>query len=408
MANKEATARIKINKLLEAAGWRFFAEGKSPVNIQLEPGITITTPDLDAFGENFEKPSKGFIDFLLLNEKGFPFIVLEAKSEDKNPLVGKEQARKYATSQNCRFVILSNGNLHYFWDLERGNPYVITTFPTPSSVMGYQKSVPDPKRLVEEKIGDDYVVLTQRPGYATEAAWKNEAERSGFIDANSLRFLRPYQKKAMAALQSAVKDGNDRFLFEMATGTGKTLTAAAVIKLFMRTGNAQRVLFLVDRLELEDQAKKAFQKVLANDYKTVIYKENRDDWRHAEIVVTTVQSLLFNNKYQQLFSPTDFDLVISDEAHRSIGGNARAVFDYFIGYKLGLTATPRDYLKNFNKTKPNTKDPREFERRLLLDTYRTFGCEDGQPTYRYTLLDGVIDGFLINPTVVDEIGRAHV
>ena len=187
----------------------------------------------------------------------------------------------------------------------------------------------------------------------------------------------------------------------MATGTGKTLTAAAVIKLFLRTGNAQRVLFLVDRLELEDQALKAFKKVLSNDYKTVIYKESRDDWRRAEIVVTTVQSLLFDNKYRQLFSPTDFDLVISDEAHRSIGGNARAVFDYFIGYKLGLTATPRDYLKNFSKTKPTTRDPREFERRLLLDTYRTFGCENSLPTYRYSLLDGVTEGFLVNPTVVD-------
>ena len=401
MSVKEATARIKINKLLEGAGWRFFADGKLPANIQLEPKVTIKTQDLDALGENFEKVSKGFIDFLLLNEKGFPFIVLEAKAEDKSPLVGKEQARKYARSQNCRFVILSNGNLHYFWDLERGNPYVITSFPTPQSVTSYQKSIPDPTRLIKEVVADDYVVLTQRPSYATEAAWKNEAERSGFIETNGLRFLRPYQLKAMYALQSAVKDGKDRFLFEMATGTGKTLTSAAVIKLFLRTGNANRVLFLVDRLELEDQAKKAFAKALSSDYKTVIYKENRDDWRHAEIVVTTVQSLLFNNKYQQLFSPTDFDLVISDEAHRSIGGNARAVFDYFIGYKLGLTATPRDYLKKFEKAKPTTKDPREFERRLLLDTYRTFGCDDGQPTYRYSLLDGVKDGFLINPTVVD-------
>lgn len=401
MSVKEATARIKINKLLEEAGWRFFADGPLPATIQLEPSITIKTQDLDALGENFEKSSKGFIDFLLLNEKGFPFIVLEAKSEDKSPLVGKEQARKYARSQNCRFVILSNGNLHYFWDLERGNPYVITTFPTPTSVSGYQKTVPDPKRLVEELVDDDYIVLTQRPGYAAEVAWKNEAERPGFIEANSLRFLRPYQKKAIYALQCAVKEGKDRFLFEMATGTGKTLTSAAIIKLFLRTANARRVLFLVDRLELEDQAKKAFSKVLANDYQTVIYKESRDDWRRAEIVVTTVQSLLFNNKYQQLFSPTDFDLVISDEAHRSIGGNARAVFDYFIGYKLGLTATPRDYLKKFEKSKPTTKDPREFERRLLLDTYRTFGCDDGQPTFRYSLLDGVKDGFLINPTVVD-------
>src|SRR5438045_745284 len=132
-----------------------------------------------------------------------------------------------------------------------------------------------------------------------------------------------------------------------------------------------------------------------------MYKETRGDWRRAEIVVTTVQSLLFNNKYQDLFSPTDFDLVISDEAHRSIGGNARAVFDFFIGYKLGLTATPRDYLKKLTKSQALSRDPREMERRLLLDTYRTFGCENGQPTFRYSLLDGVKDGFLVNPTVVD-------
>lgn len=397
---KEAAARIKINKLLESAGWRFFAEGNSPANIQLEPSVTLKSQDIDALGDNFEKTKRGFIDFLLLNEKGFPFIVLEAKAEDKSPLVGKEQARKYALSQKCRFVILSNGNLHYFWDLERGNPSVITAFPRPDSVAGFQKTVPDPRRLAEEAVDDDYIVLTQRPNYAAEAAWKNEAERPRFIEVNGLRFLRPYQKKAISALQSAVAKGRDRFLFEMATGTGKTLTAAAIVKLFLRTGNAQRVLFLVDRLELEDQAKKAFTRVLANDFKTVIYKENRDDWRHAEIVVTTVQSLLFDNKYQQLFSPTDFDLVISDEAHRSIGGNARAVFDYFVGYKLGLTATPRDYLKK-SKNPKNTKDPREYERRLLLDTYRTFGCEGAKPTFRYSLLDGVKDGYLINPIVVD-------
>src|SRR4030067_3606724 len=170
MVKKEAVARIKINKLLEAAGWRFFADGKSPANIQLEPGVTIKTQDLDALGENFEKLSKGFIDYLRLNEKSFPFITLEAKSEDKNPLVGKEQARKYARSQNCRFIILSNGNLHYFWDLERGNPYLITTFPTPESVTSYHKVTPNPQRLIEEQIGDDYIILTKRSNYKSEAA----------------------------------------------------------------------------------------------------------------------------------------------------------------------------------------------------------------------------------------------
>ncbi|MGY4823366.1 DEAD/DEAH box helicase family protein [Stutzerimonas chloritidismutans] len=250
-------------------------------------------------------------------------------------------------------------------------------------------------------MGWDYIVQTQMPGYEKEAGWLSADERPTFIAKNKLRFLRDYQKKALHAIQDAVADDQTRFLFEMATGTGKTLTSAAVIKLFLRTGNARRVLFLVDRLELEDQAAKAFKDYLRNDYSTVIYKERKDDWRKAEIVVTTVQSLLFNNKYKRLFSPTDFDLVISDEAHRSIGGNARAVFEYFVGYKLGLTATPRDYLKSFDASKPSTRDPREHERRLLLDSYRTFGCESGQPTFRYSLLDGVKDGFLINPVVVD-------
>lgn len=401
MGVKEATARIKINKLLEAAGWRFFPTAEGSANIRLESTVAINPADLDSLGDDFEKADRGFVDFLLLDARGFPLIVLEAKAENKNPLTAKEQARKYARSQNCRFVILSNGNLHYFWDLERGNPYVITSFPTPDSVIGYQRVTPDPKLLIAEQVGEDYIARTQRPNYQADAGWKNEGERLAYIQANKLRFLRTYQLKAIQHLQAAVGDGKDRFLFEMATGTGKTLTAAAVIKLFLRSGNVRRVLFLVDRLELEDQAKKAFVALLSADFKTIVYKENRDDWRRAEIVVSTVQSLLFNNKYQRLFSPTDFDLVISDEAHRSIGGNARALFDYFIGWKLGLTATPRDYLRRFDGAKSGTRDPREAERRLLLDTYRTFGCENSQPTFRYSLLDGVREGYLINPTVVD-------
>ena len=393
----EATARLKINQLLANAGWRFFDDDHGPANIRLEAHVALKRDDLDSLGDDFERSGRGFVDFLLLDDRGFPLVVLEAKSEDKDPLVGKEQARRYARSLNCRFVILSNGNLHYFWDLERGNPHIITAFPSPDSVEGYKQVEPNPQRLIDERVSDDYIALTQRPNYAAEAGWRNEAERPGYIQTHGLRFLRDYQLRAIHGLQRAVRDGRDRFLFEMATGTGKTLVAAAVIKLFLRTGNARRVLFLVDRLELEDQAaSKSFVPYLANDFDAVIYKEKRDDWRRAHIVVTTVQSLLFNNKYQSLFSPTDFDLVISDEAHRSISGNARAVFDYFVSYKLGLTATPRDYLRGIHAS-----DPREVERRLLLDTYRTFGCESGEPTFRYSLLDGVRDGHLVNPRVVD-------
>jgi len=398
---KEAKARIKINKLLEEAGWRFFNTKEGRANIVLENHVKVTESFINELGENFDKVKRGFVDFLLLDDKGYPLIVLEAKSEDLNPLIGKEQARKYAISQDCPFVILSNGNIHYFWDLKKGNPYLITRFPSPDSLGAYKKHQPNPVLLINEKIGDDYIVLTQNPGYSNDPQWKNPAERQAFIKKNGLRFLREYQQKAVWSLQEAVKQGSDRFLFEMATGTGKTLVAAAVIKLFLRTGNATRVLFLVDRIELENQAWKAFNAYLKTDYKTVIYKENRDDWRRAEIVVTTVQSLLFDNKFRRLFSPTDFNLVISDEAHRSIGGNSRAVFEYFVGYKLGLTATPKDYLKKIDPSKISQRDPRELERRILLDTYRTFGCETGQPTFRYSLLDGVRDGFLINPIVVD-------
>jgi len=152
---------------------------------------------------------------------------------------------------------------------------------------------------------------------------------------------------------------------------------------------------------LEDQAWKAFTQYLKPDYSTFIYKEHKSDWHKADIVVTTIQSLMFNDKYRYDFSPMDFDLLISDESHRSISGNARAVFEYFHGYKLGLTATPRDYLKGVDPEKVKENDPREIERRMLRDTYSTFGCEGGDPTFRYSLLDGVKDGYLINPRVLD-------
>jgi len=402
MANsKEAKARIKINKLLEESGWRFFDTEEGQANIQLEPNVKITQQQIDAFGEDFETTKNGFIDFLLLDEKGFPLVILEAKKGEKDPLDGKEQARRYAKNENARFVILSNGNLHYFWDLERGDPEIITEFPTQESLTHRLDFKPDNKRLADEEVNDDYIALTQNPNFKDDPRYQEEETRIKYLWDEGLRILRSYQLKSIHALQKSAENGNDRFLFEMATGTGKTLISAAIIKLFLRTGNAKRILFLVDRLELEDQAQKNFVQYLSNDFQSVIYKQNRDDWKKADIVVSTVQSLSAQDKYKKLFSPTDFDLVVADESHRAIGGNSRAVFEYFIGYKLGLTATPKDYLKNVDPQKLSAKDPRAWERRQLLDTYTTFGCPNGDPTFRYSLLDGVKDGFLINPIVAD-------
>lgn len=404
MSAKEAKARIKINKLLEEAGWRFFDSEEGPANIQIEANVKLTKKQVDDCGENFEKVKNGFVDFLLLDENGKPFIVLEAKSEDLDPLVGKEQARNYAKSQFVKYVILSNGNIHYFWNIYKGNPQVIVSFPSCESIKGSKALNADPARLYNEEINADYIAVVREPRYAEAPEYQNPETRSQYLKDRGLRMIRKYQVNALKALQKSVKEGNQRFLFEMATGTGKTLTSAAVIRLFLRSGNANRVLFLVDRIELENQAKKNFINYLKPDYDTVIFKEHTDDWRKADIVVSTVQTLSYNNKYKTVFKPTDFSLIIADESHRSISGNSRAVFEYFIGYKLGLTATPKDYLKNVDADDLTANDPRAWERRQLLDTYKTFGCECGEPTFRYSLIDGVNDPdgpYLVNPTVVD-------
>ncbi len=135
---KEALARVKINRKLEAAGWRFFPDANGPANIRLEPNVPLRPADLEALGDDFQSPvnipgrkGRGFIDFLLLDSNGKPLIVLEAKSEETDPLSGKEQARAYAESQHCRFIILSNGERHYLWDIERGNPQPVADFPNP-------------------------------------------------------------------------------------------------------------------------------------------------------------------------------------------------------------------------------------------------------------------------------------
>ena len=401
MKDKEAKARIVINQLLMDAGWRFFDSDKGKVNIQLEPNVKLTKTALDELGNDFEKTKNGFVDYLLLDEKNNPLLVLEAKKAGKHPLDGKEQARNYALSLRAKYIILSNGDLHYFWNLKKGNPELITQFPTYESLIDSKALNASTKPLIDTVLDKYYIATSQEPGLEYTSAWKsgNDELLMDYCFGRSLRVMRYYQLEAVKSVQKAVKDGKTRFLLEMATGTGKTLTSAAIIKLFLRSEVANRVLFFVDRIELENQALKDFRRYLSKDgIKSVIYKENKDDWNSADVVITTIQSFSYNNKYKTLFSPSDFDLVISDEAHRSLGASNRAIFEYFMGYKLGLTATPKNYLKGVEF---DITDPREIERRILLDTYHIFGCDSGTATYSYTLVDGVRDGYLVNPTVVD-------
>lgn len=403
MSGKEALARIKINNKLEKAGWRFFATKEGPANISLElkTKIEIKNPnDLNNIDESYTNSRMGFADYILKDEYNRPLLVLEAKRSKINPLSAKEQAREYAESLGAKYIILSNGELDYLWDIECGNPKVITDYPTYESLKSYMSVTKDVNVVKNMEIDEFYVATSQEPALLTNPLWKtNKDEVKKYCFEHDIRILRPYQLKAIQSVQNAIVEGKERFLLEMATGTGKTLTSAGIVKMFLRSGLVHRVLFLVDRIELENQAEFNLRKYLKKDgIISTIYKEDKDSWSRGQVVISTVQSFTLNNKYREIFAPTDFDLVISDEAHRSLGNSSRAVFEYFVGYKLGLTATPKNLLKGI---KYEETEQGELERRMQEDTYRIFGCSSGMPTFRYQLEDGIKDGVLVGPIVVD-------
>lgn len=400
---QEANARIRINKLLEQVGWRLIDDENGRANVSVEDHlVSANSGESDSLGDDFEH-TNGYADYVIWDQDRRPLAVLEAKRSSIDPLNAKEQARAYAQHLKVKWVLLSNGSTHYQWNMDEGNPELISRFPSQESLAFNVKIPRDVHTLLNEVVSDDYIALTQNPQYKIDPRWQSAEGRAEMMFVDKLRFLRPYQLAAIQSLQTAITQGKKRFLFEMATGTGKTLTSAAIIKLFIKTQNASRVLFLVDRIELERQAFSNFRDYLKPDIHTVIFKEHKSDWQSAEVVVTTIQSIMHDNKFEEIFSPNDFDLIISDEAHRAISGvgASRDVFEYFQGYKLGLTATPKDYLKNLDQKSLSENDPREIEQRVLFSTYKTFGCESGTPTFRYSLLDGVKDKNLINPYVLD-------
>lgn len=384
----ETDARAVIDRLLREAGWV----------LPGDDGV------VNVVRESCTAPGTGFrADYILKDTSASPLCVIEAKKERINPLSGKEQARGYADSSGCRFAILSNGVTHYFRDIPCGSPVRVECLPGQGELMA-RKSFFNPFQVpVPPEIGRDYIAQTGCPGFDRDPGYagRSPAQQDAFLKKNRLRLLRDYQVAAVHAVRDAIAGPRDRFLLEMATGTGKTLTSAALVKMFLGHYGVRRVLFLVDRVELENQAYRELDALLGNDFRTVIWKENRSDWKKAEIVISTVQALSARNRYRKIFRPDDFGLVISDEAHRSLGTSGRKVFEYFIGFKTGLTATPKDYLKSVDMEGVAAGDPLRLDARIMKDTYRTFGCESGTPTFRYTLADGVRDGYLVNPEVID-------
>jgi type I restriction enzyme, R subunit len=362
----EAFSRILIDKALEYSGWTLLDDNQ----VQFE-----------------SHTSNGRADYLLKDKLGRVLCVLEAKREDLDPYDAKEQARGYALNLKAPFVILSNGREHWFWNFERADQhdaYRIERLPSLDDLERLKlKNMQPPRPLGSELIKPEYL-----------RHLKHDLT------------LRRYQ---IAALDEVARlfDGKGlrKFLLEMATGTGKTLPCAALIRRFLSTRNAERVLFIVDRIELAKQTMEDFAVVLP-EFKPVIFKSARrtGELLGSSVVVATIQSLMVDRRYREQFTPFYFDLVINDEAHRSIHGDAREVVQFFQATRVGLTATPKAYLKNINIEQLEAENPKALEARQLRDTYNYFGCQPGLPTYRYDIIDAVKDPegpFLCLPKIID-------
>ena len=362
----EAFSRVLIDRALVFSEWDVL--DTSQVQFELNTG-------------------SGRADYLLKDKLGRVLCVLEAKREDVDPYDAKEQARGYAQNLNAPFVILSNGRENWFWNYERRDErdaYRIERLPSRDDLERVRFKTPQPPRpLLGEVVRPDFLQKLR-------------------LDLT----LRRYQIRAMDEVAKPF-DGERRrkFLLEMATGTGKTLLCAALIRRFLLTRNAERVLFIVDRIELAKQTMEDFAVILP-EFKPVIFKSARrrpGELLASSVVIATIQSLMVDRRYRQ-FTPFYFDLVINDEAHRSIYGDAREVVQFFQATRLGLTATPKAYLKNINVEELGAENPKALEARQLRDTYHYFGCEPGMPTYRYDIIDAVQDPegpFLCLPKIFD-------
>ncbi len=359
----EAFSRVLIDEALKSSCW----------DLQKQVRFELTT-------------ATGRADYVLMGSVG-PLCVLEAKAEQVDPYDAKEQARGYAENMKAPFIILSNGKEHWFWNYTRSDQdaYRIERMPSPADLERLRlKNLQPPRPILSEVITPQYL---QR--------FKADVT------------VRGYQIKALDIISRQFDTEKRRkFLLEMATGCGKTLLCAALIRRFLVTRNAERVLFIVDRIELAKQTLEEFNIYLA-EYKPVLYRTARrrpGELLGSSVVVATLQSLMVDRRYREEFTPFHFDLVVNDEAHRSIYGDAREVVQFFQATRVGLTATPKAYLKNVNVEQLRQDNPKALEARILRDTYQYFGCEPGFPTYRYDIIDAVKDPegpFLCLPKILD-------
>lgn len=339
--NEKETRKLFINEDLIHLGWKI-----DGVMVQEEYPV-------HNMGENH---SDGFVDYVLFGKDRLPLAVIEAKKTSKDPNVGKQQAHDYADCLEREygrrpFIFYTNGFKYFFWDDTQ-------TYPREVSMVFSQ--------------GDLQKLMDRRK-------LKTDLES---VQINTKITGRDYQMAAIKAVAHEAKKGRRGFLLVMATGTGKTRTAISITDVFTKANYATNVLFLTDRIQLVKQAYSNFKEHLKSmSLCNMLDPKERKANKNARIVFSTYPTILNaidtdkNEDGEVLYTPAHFDLIIIDEAHRSIFKKYRAIFEYFDSYLLGLTATPRD----------------EVEK----NTFEFFKIENENPTYNYSYEEAIKNNYLV-------------
>lgn len=358
-ANKTEYKEIRT---FEPADISEFTTRKQYIDIDLKfMGWTFDGTDANVWEEyevndmNGVLGQKGYADYVLFGKDGLPLAVIEAKRTSKDPNIGRKQAVLYADCLERKFgrrpmMFTTNGFETYFWDDQTSPQRKVSGFFTLGDLEKLMNRRNSRKNLqniaIDDKITDRY-----------------------------------YQKGAIRAVCEHIENGFRKALLVMATGTGKTRTASSLTDVLSRGGYVTNILFLADRTALVKQAKDDFKNYLP-DMSLCNLCSNKDD-KNARIVFSTYPTILNaidSTKTKDgipLFSPAHFDLIITDESHRSIFKKYRAIFEYFDAIMVGLTATPKT----------------EVDR----NTYDFFEVENGVPTYAYDYETAVYTDHVLVP-----------
>lgn len=337
------TRKLYIDLLLREAGWKV-----SEKDGEIIPRLACT--EIEVHGMPSES-GVGYADYVLFDTNGIPLAVVEAKRTSVDAAKGRHQAELYADCLAAKYAC-PRPVIYYTNGFDTN---IIDGIGYPSRpVMGFH-TLEELRRLISQRGRNDITDLTISDKITN----------------------RKYQKRVIESVCRHYNDKHRRALLVMATGTGKTRVSISLVDVLVRNKWVKNVLFLADRIDLVNQAKKNYTKLLPD--MTVSSLRDNDVDTTARILFSTYQTMIGHlDKDNKTFSLGRFDLIIIDEAHRSVFGKYGAIFDYFDGLLLGLTATPRN----------------EVDR----STYELFGMEQGEPTDSYEYEEAVADGYL-NPFV---------